>query len=184
MRIIAGVAKGRTLKVPHSAATRPATDLVRSATFSILESQQADWSRVLDLYAGSGALGLEALSRGAEWADFVEHSPRCCSIIKQNLEELGFSQRAHVYCIGVPKALSLLQDRYGIVFLDAPYADTTVPAVLEQLAGSTLVDENSTVVVLHSARRTLAPCYGRLSRVKERRHGDTGISIYQQEALS
>ncbi len=87
MRVIAGRAKGHQLKVPKGTGTRPATDLVRGAIFSILETTTSNWSRVLDLFAGSGALGIEALSRGAGWVDFVEREPRCCSIIRENLEK-------------------------------------------------------------------------------------------------
>ena len=106
MRVITGKAKGHRLKAPKRAATRPATDLVRGAIFSILETTNVDWTRVLDLFAGSGALGIEALSRGADWVDFVEHEPRCCAIIKQNLEKTKLEAQAHIYCCSVAKAIS------------------------------------------------------------------------------
>jgi len=108
MRVIAGKAKGHQLRVAKGTVTRPATDLVRGAIFSILESMTNDWSQVLDLYAGSGALGIEALSRGAGWVDFVEREPRCCDIIRQNLEKTRLAAQAHVYCCGVTKAISFL----------------------------------------------------------------------------
>ena len=85
MRVIAGKAKGHRLKVPKGTITRPATDLVRGAIFSILENTTDNWERVLDLFSGSGALGIEALSRGAGWVDFVERKARCCAIIRENL---------------------------------------------------------------------------------------------------
>ena len=90
MRVIAGEAKGFRLKVPNKLATRPATELVRGAIFSILETMADDWSQVLDLFSGSGSLGIEALSRGAGWVDFVEKERRCCAIIKDNLEKDWF----------------------------------------------------------------------------------------------
>ena len=86
LRVITGTAKGTLLKVPDIAGVRPATDLVRGAIFSILENLTDEWSRVLDLFSGSGSLGIEALSRGAGWVDFVDRERRCCDIIKQNLE--------------------------------------------------------------------------------------------------
>ena len=92
MRVIAGKAKGHRLKVLKGTITRPATDLVRGAIFSILENSKSDWEQVLDLFSGSGALGIEALSRGASWADFVEQEPRCCAIIRENLEKVGYTQ--------------------------------------------------------------------------------------------
>ena len=98
MRVITGRAKGHLLAVPKGVYVRPATDLVRGAIFSILENTASEWSRVLDLYAGSGALGIEALSRGAGWVDFVDYERRCCGIIKQNLEKTKLGANAHIYC--------------------------------------------------------------------------------------
>ena len=122
MRVIAGKAKGHRLKAPKTTATRPATDLVRGAIFSILENRAEDWSQVLDLYSGSGALGIEALSRGAGWVDFVEHNPQTCSIIKENLEKTKFIEQAHIYCWDVAKAISVLDKEYNIILVDPPYA--------------------------------------------------------------
>jgi len=169
--------------VPQCAATRPATDLVRSAVFSILESMQPDWTRVLDLFAGSGALGLEALSRGAGWVDFVDQDHRCCSTIRQNAETMGFSTMMHVYCEKVLRAVSTVKDTYGLVFLDPPYADESLPSLIGQIAGTSLVQRHTVVTVLHSSRRTLDDSYGRLLRIKERRHGDTMISMYKEVTL-
>src|SRR4030042_6735847 len=124
MRVIAGKAKGHHLKAPKGSLIRPTSDLVRGAIFAILDSVATNWSRVLDLYAGTGALGIEALSRGAGWADFVEREVRCCNVIKENLEQTKLSESAHVYCCTVRKALSFLKEFYGIVLLDPPYNDT------------------------------------------------------------
>ena len=98
VRVITGKAKGHQLKVPKGTITRPATDLVRGAIFSILENLTDNWTQVLDFFSGSGALGIEALSRGADWVDFVEHKPRCCDIIRQNLEKTKLAAKAHIYC--------------------------------------------------------------------------------------
>jgi 16S rRNA (guanine966-N2)-methyltransferase len=97
MRIIAGKAKGKSIKSPKSVAIRPTSDLIRGAIFSILESMDIDWSSVLEFYAGTGSMGIEALSRGAGWADLVERNPKCCATIKENLEHTGFAEQAHVY---------------------------------------------------------------------------------------
>ena len=112
MRVIAGKAKGHRLKVPTGTYVRPATDLVRGAIFSILETTADDWSLVLDLFAGSGALGIEALSRGAGWVDFVDHEQRCCDIIRQNLEKTGLTAQTHIYCCSVAKAITFLDKEY------------------------------------------------------------------------
>jgi len=180
MRIIAGKAKGHQLKVPKRSATRPATDLVRGAIFSILDTATNDWTRVLDLFAGSGALGIEALSRGADWVDFVEHEPRCCGIIRQNLEKTKLAAQAHVYCCSVVKALSFLDKEYSIILMDPPYSNSSIGILVTQLATSKLVGTNTIVVVTHSPHFTLNSTYATLNLIKERRHGDSCIALYQK----
>lgn len=180
MRVIAGKAKGHQLKVPRGVYVRPATDLVRGAIFSILENIVADWVCALDLYAGSGAMGIEALSRGVGWVDFVDRERRCCDMIRRNLEKTGFSTQAHVYCSSVAKALSFLDKEYSIVLIDPPYANTSIGSVVAQLADSRLVGTDSVVVVTHSPRLSLDPAYGPLSLTKEHRHGDSCIAVYRK----
>jgi 16S rRNA (guanine966-N2)-methyltransferase len=181
MRITGGTARGLTLKVPDRCQIRPTTDMVREAIFSMLVSRAGRWSRMLDLYAGTGALGIEALSRDAEWVDFVDQQPRCCAIIKQNLANAGFAQHSHVYCCSVAKALTFLEGSYDIIFIDPPYSDTTVGNLLTQLDSSMYIHEESLIVVPHASRSPLASDYGGLHVIKERRHGDTCISIYHRE---
>ena len=180
MRVIAGRAKGHQLKVPRGFTTRPATDLVRGAIFSILETIASDWSQVLDLFSGSGALGIEALSRGAGWVDFVERKPRCCDIIRQNLEKTKLSAQTHIYCCSVNKALSFIDKEYNIILMDPPYSDSSIGNVITQLATSKLVGTDSVVVVTHSPHLPLEETYAPLNLVKERRHGDSCIAIYQK----
>jgi len=182
MRVIAGKAKGHHLKVPGGTTTRPATDLVRGAIFSILETSAVGWGQVLDLFSGSGALGIEALSRGAGWVDFVEQKPRCCGIIKENLEKTKLEAQAHIYCCSVAKALSFLDKEYDIILMDPPYSDTSIGSLVAQLAMSRLVGASSTLVVTHSPHLPLKPAYAALKLVKEHRHGDSCIAIYRKEA--
>ena len=181
MRVIAGTAKGHRLKVAKGTITRPATDLVRGAIFSILETITDDWEQVLDLFSGSGALGIEALSRGAGWVDFVERQPRCCAIIRENLEKTKLAAQAHVYCCSVAKALSFLDKEYSIILMDPPYSDSSIGNLVAQLATSKLVGTNSIVVVTHSPRLTLNSTYAPLNLIKEHRHGDSCIAVYQKE---
>ena len=180
MRVIAGKAKGHRLKVPKGTVTRPATDLVRGAIFSILENSDSDWTQVLDLFSGSGALGIEALSRGAGEVDFVDQEPRCCAIIKQNLETTKLAAQAHVHCCRAAKAISFLDKEYGIVLMDPPYSDSSIGDLITQLAASKLVGASSTVVVTHSTHFPLNSAYGTLELVKERRHGDSCIAVYKR----
>jgi 16S rRNA (guanine(966)-N(2))-methyltransferase RsmD len=180
MRIIAGKAKGHQVKVARGRITRPATDLVRGAIFSILENTASNWSQVLDLFSGSGALGIEALSRGAGWVDFVERVPRCCDIIRQNLEKTRLTLQAHVYCCSVAKAVSFLDKEYGIILMDPPYSNLSIGNLLAQIATSKLLGANSVLVVTHSPHLLLDSTYFPLKLTKERRHGDSCIAIYQK----
>jgi len=181
MRVIAGEAKGHQIKAPKVATTRPATNLVRGAIFAMLETLAADWRQVLDLFSGSGALGIEALSRGAGWVDFVEHEPRCCAIIRENLEKTKMTSRAHVYCCSVAKAISFLDKEYNIILIDPPYSDPSIGKLITKLATSRLVGKETIVVVTHSPHLSLSPIYPPLCLVKERRHGDSCIAIYRKE---
>lgn len=182
MRIIAGKVKGCVLKSPKGSKTRPATELVRGAIFSILESAAVDWSLVLDLFSGSGSLGIEALSRGAGWVDFVEQEKRCCAIIKQNLGKTGFKDNAHVYCCSTSKAISFLDKEYGIILMDPPYSSPSIDKTIEQLADSDLIGSQSIVVVTHSQRRQLQPDYAPLNLIREYRYGDSVVALYRKEA--
>jgi 16S rRNA (guanine(966)-N(2))-methyltransferase RsmD len=178
MRVIAGKAKGYSLRLPKGSHIRPTVDLVRGAIFSALESLSVDWSHVLDLYAGSGALGIEALSRGAEAVDFVERNHRCCFIIKENLKHTGLAERARVYRMEARKALRTLEKQYTLIFLDPPYSDRSGHTMLGEVAESSLVGRQTTIVMEHSQRRIPEETCGRFHMIRRLRHGDTCVSIY------
>lgn len=182
MRVIAGSAKGHRLKAPQSGAVRPTSDLVRGAIFSMLGSLGVDLGRVLDLFAGSGALGIEALSRGAAWADFVERDPKAVAIIRENLQHTKLGDRARIHRRSAKAALLDLKEAYNTIFIDPPYADPALPQFLQALGASSLVGPGTTVVVEHWRRWELPPHIGPLTRQVERRHGETVVSIYRQEA--
>jgi 16S rRNA (guanine(966)-N(2))-methyltransferase RsmD len=181
MRITGGKVKGTHLKALPRGSIRPTTSVVRNAIFSLLDNSTANWHRILDLYAGTGALGIEALSRGAEWVDFVDYRKNCCDIIRSNLERIGELQRAHVYCCNVSKALGFLENSYDIIFVDPPYSDPSVDNLLVNLAESKLVGEDCVVVLCHANRFSLSSAYDGLHLIKQRRYGDTFIFIYQKE---
>jgi len=184
MRVITGKAKGHRLKVAKGTITRPATDLVRGAIFSILETTTNDWEQVLDLFSGSGALGIEALSRGAGWVDFVEREPRCCAIIRENLEKTKLAANAHIYCCSVAKALSFLDKEYDIILVDPPYSNSSIGNLMAQLATSKLIGRDTVLVVTHSPRLPLDSTYTTLHLVKEYRHGDSCIALYRKEGIA
>lgn len=126
MRVIAGSAKGRTLDAPRGGGTRPATDRIRETLFSILEPILGD-ARVLDLFAGAGTLGIEALSRGSAHVTFVERSAEALKALRRNIASTGFSDRAEVVAANV---LAFLEQKvvgpYDVVFCDPPFADVTI----------------------------------------------------------
>ena len=184
MRITGGSARGQIIKTLPGLLVRPTTDRVREAIFSMLAAMSTGWERGLDLFAGSGALGLEALSRGMDWIDFVDQNRRCCQIIKQNLAKTGFIDKGHVYCCPAMKAIGLLENAYDLVFVDPPYADTHLGEVITCLARSGLVSDNTLVTVSHASRSRLLTRYENMERIKEKKYGDTCISIYQKEGTS
>ncbi|MDP9180416.1 MAG: RsmD family RNA methyltransferase [Chloroflexota bacterium] len=182
MRVIAGSAKGRHLKGPprkgNRSLARPSSDMVREALFSALDAVGADLSRVLDLYAGTGALGIEALSRGAAWCDFVERDRGMAEVIRKNLRLTGFELRSKVYPVPAERVLKQLNERYTLVLADPPYADVAAVGVLEAVAASPLTAEDTIVVLEHSARDEPAASLGPLCLIRVLRHGDSAISIY------
>ena len=180
MRIISGQAKGRRLTGPWGRGTRPTSSRTRAALFSSLEATGVDMGRVLDLYAGSGALGIEALSRGAAWCDFVERSPAACAAIRENLRRAGLAGRAAVHCSAAERALPRLKGPYTLVLADPPYDDPSAIAVLERLARSTLVEPGRTVLALeHRSRQSPPSLIGPLRLTKTLRHGDSAVSLYR-----
>jgi 16S rRNA (guanine966-N2)-methyltransferase len=153
---------------------------MRGAIFSALASLGADMSRVLDLYAGSGALGIEALSRGATWCDFVERDRSACELIRENLRLTGFESQARVYQVSAERALEALAGAYTLILADPPYEDRAALGVLAKLSGSRLVErERTTLVMEHSARSEPPKELGMLSLANSRRHGDSAVSIYR-----
>ena len=181
MRVIAGKAKGHPLKCPRDSRIRPTSEIVRGAIFSALESALIDWSRTLDLCAGTGSLGIEALSRGAEEADFVDRSSKCCSIIRDNLKHTGFAEKANVYRLNTDKAIHTFKKQYSLIFLDPPYADENVWTTLAKVTSSNLVGIDTTIVMEHSQKMKPEAYYGNFQMINSLHHGDTHISIFQCE---
>lgn len=182
MRITGGESKGIQLKVPVGRFIRPTTDRVREAIFAMLGNITSCGGRVLDLYAGSGALGIEALSRGADWVDFVDQNRKSCNVIEYNLKKIRLQDKTHVYCCSVNQAMIFLDKNYDVVFLDPPYSYSTTDDLLLTLSSMKILKEMSTVVISHANRFPLQSDYSGLQLAKQRRYGDSYISIYQREA--
>jgi 16S rRNA (guanine966-N2)-methyltransferase len=179
MRVTTGTAKGRNLKGPPTSGTRPMSDKIRQAVFSALGSLGVEPDRVLDLYAGTGAIGIEALSRGAEHADFVEMTAPAAAVIRENLERTQLSDRSNVHRQSVQSYLHRRAAPYDLVVLDPPYADPAIADTLNQLAESALVQSGTVVVLGHWPRLELPEQIGRLELLKRRCHGDSCFSIFE-----
>ncbi len=177
MRLTGGLDRGRRLFVPRGSRTRPTASRVREAIFNILGPPPGP---VLDLYAGSGALGLEALSRGAPAAVFVERDGNALSALRRNLREAGVEGRARVFAGDVRSALRKLaggDERFSWVFLDPPYAKDTA-GVLAALSGA-LLTSCAVVIVEHDGRHPPPDSVGCLFLTDRREYGDTELSFYR-----
>lgn len=181
MRIIGGSAGGRKLRAPSGSNTRPTSDRVREAIFNILGPPPAD-ALVLDLFAGSGGLGLEAISRGAKAALFIEHNQAALKVLRQNIAELQVDPLATVQrgdSIRVLRRLQKGSNRYHWIFIDPPYATDLAHQALESLGGSSVLESAGTVIVEHDHRQSPAESYGCLIKADIRRYGDTSVSFYE-----
>jgi len=184
MRVIAGERRGFQLKGPAGKFTRPMADRVREALFSMLASLGVEPVRVLDLYAGTGGIGIEALSRGAESADFVERNAAAAAVVRANLAHTRYTEVTRVYQEPVSTFLARVERNqteitpYDLIFMDPPYADPELVAMLERVGRSPLVESGAMLVSGHSPRVTLPQHAGRLRRLRERCYGDSCFSIY------
>jgi 16S rRNA (guanine966-N2)-methyltransferase len=185
MRVIAGQAHGRRLKAPQGLRTRPATARARASIFSRLEAGSAlEGLRVLDIFAGSGSLGIEALSRGAQSATFVDSSRAAADAIRDNLARLGLSPRGRVITADFRRVLAALEARraqFDLVFVDPPYRDDTSAEVLAKLAATGLVARGGRVVIRQSRRlSTPAPASAGFEQLKVATIGDHRIAFYRR----
>ncbi|MDL2258248.1 16S rRNA (guanine(966)-N(2))-methyltransferase RsmD [Eubacteriales bacterium OttesenSCG-928-K08] len=178
MRIIAGSAKGRPIITPKNSPTRPTLARVKESLFGILQFRLPGAS-VLDLYAGSGNLGLEALSRGAAFAVFNDLDRECALVIQKNIETFGFSSRTKVLCMDAKRAISFLSGQaFDIIFLDPPYVKGAGD-ILKSLFESKLVAPDGLVVVEHALGSPPEGQPGLFERVDARKYGDTGLCFYE-----
>ncbi len=180
MRIIAGEFRGRRLAAVKGR-IRPTSDRVREAIFNILGPAVVE-ARVLDLFAGTGALSLEALSRGAREAVLVEDQKAALGVLRRNLETLGLESRTQVMPLPVAGALRKLAAQgkhFTLVFLDPPYGRGLAQETLEALQGSGLLLPEARIVAEHSQREPLPDEIGRLRLSQSRRYGDTQVAFYE-----
>jgi 16S rRNA (guanine(966)-N(2))-methyltransferase RsmD len=180
MRIIAGSAKGRVLKSPRRGEVRPTADRVKETIFNVL-GQWLDGEKVLDLYAGIGGLGLEALSRGAAHVTFVERDPDVMATLVENIRSLGFEAATTTLLKPADRAISSLGGKaatFTLVFADPPYAAQAGEEILRALDASGVMPREARLVFEHDRREVLPERVGTLERIDERRFGDTLVSFY------
>ncbi len=179
MRIVSGKWRGRRLRAPKGKAVRPTADRVREAIFSILGGR-TEGARVLDLFAGTGALGLEALSRGASSAVLVESDPRVFAVLCRNVADLGAreAEPLHLECRAAIRLLRGRGNRFGLVFLDPPYGKGIAERSAGDLAGGGLLEPGGTVVVEEAARAGEPAFPPGWERIEDRHYGSTRVMIF------
>ncbi|MCQ6557963.1 16S rRNA (guanine(966)-N(2))-methyltransferase RsmD [Paenibacillus mendelii] len=185
MRVIAGTAKGRALKAVPGMNTRPTTDKVKEAIFSMI-GPYFDGGRALDLFAGTGGLGIEALSRGMEHAVFVDLERQSIEVIKRNVEAARVAERAEIYRNEAGRALKVLEKRaatFSLIFLDPPYKMKEMDILMQELADRGLLEAGGTVVVEHDADHQYPETTGAFEQTKHALYGDTAVTIYRYRPI-
>ncbi len=185
MRIISGSARGRRLHAPPDLRVRPTADRVKESLFNILTVLLGDFAglRVLDIFAGTGNLGMEALSRGAGHAVFIDSHKASVALIMKNLRMLGFEERSRVLEKDALAGMRFLEEKeapFHLVFMDPPYRKGLAKEALEYLTTSALIDDDSLVVAESSSRETLPAEFGVLRQFDRRVYGDTALHFFRK----
>ena len=183
MRVITGSARGHNLKAPKGENTRPTSDRIKEALFSII-GMIDDGSTVLDLFSGSGAIGIEFLSRGAKLAYFIDSDSESIKVIKENLEKTRLIEKSLVYKNNVEKAIKTIGNKhidFDYIFLDPPYNKELVIKTLENINNEKLLKNNGIIIIEHETRLELPDKIFNIIKVDYRKYGDTSISFYRFE---
>jgi 16S rRNA (guanine966-N2)-methyltransferase len=181
VRVIGGEFKGRRLSLTRGRQIRPTSDRVREAIFDILGPHWT-FPRCLDLFAGTGALGIEALSRGAEEVVFVEQGKGALVVLKGNLEALGLKARSQVLPVTAKKGILLLGEKgevFDLIFMDPPYGKEAVGKTLAEIARIGILTATGIIVAEHASRDLILPPPG-LGLAEQRRYGDTMVSFFHK----
>lgn len=180
MRITAGGERGRRLLAPPRRGLRPTSERVREALFSILQGR-IEGARLLDLYAGTGAVGLEALSRGAAHVDFVEVNRQALRVLRGNLARCGVTDGASVHPVRVEtlcRSWTSAMSPVDVVFADPPYGDSSWREVLAAFAPRAPLGSGGVVVLEHATREPVPKQVGRLGQLRQYRYGDTMLTLF------
>ena len=180
MRVISGAARGKRLEELPGLATRPTTDRVKEGLFNAIQFD-IEGRRVLDLFAGTGQLGIECLSRGAAFCDFVDMAPAALKVAEKNVRACGLEARAAFHRRDFSAFLSGVKEKYGLVFLDPPYASGNLERALEQIAAIDIVVKNGIIVCESPAEHLLPELAPPYEKGREYRYGKIKVTLYRRE---
>ena len=181
MRVIAGTAKGKQLKTPEGMQTRPTTDRVKEALFSIIHFDLPD-ACVLDLFGGTGQLGIEALSRGAKKAVFVEAREDACRLIRENLKRTGFQDKAQVIRSDYLDYLKHCKETFDIVLLDPPYAEVFLENALKMITEIDILQSGGIIISERPLGKELPWDFEGYIRSKDYKYGKTLLAVYRKQS--
>ncbi len=182
MRVISGKAGGLRLESVKGQAVRPTADRIKESLFNIIRPIVCD-AHVLDLFAGTGALGIEALSRGAQFVTFIDRNRECVSVVKSNLQHTGFAEQAEVYLSNFEDGLRRIagmKRKYDLVFLDPPYGKGFEYKAVELLIYFNLIRTDGIIVIENEQKDILPETLNCLKRVDERGYGRTALNFYRK----
>ena len=180
MRVISGKARGVSLKTPDGMSTRPTTDRVKEAMFSIIQFD-IPGARVLDLFGGTGQLGIEALSRGAKYADFVDQGEASCKLIKENLRRAKMDDQATVHRSDYRVFLNKCTNRYDIILLDPPYAEEFLENSLKLITEIDILQTSGIIVTERPLDKALLCDFAGYSRSKDYKYGNTLVTLFRKD---
>ena len=180
MRVISGKAKGVSLKTPQGMLTRPTTDRVKEAMFSIIQFDLPA-ANVLDLFGGTGQLGIEALSRDANSAVFVDERDDACKLIKENLKRTRFENSAKIVCSDYMAYLNRCKEKFNIIFLDPPYAEVFLENALKTITEIDILQTGGIIVTERPAGKDLPWSFSGYTRSKDYKYGHTILTMYRKD---
>lgn len=178
MRVITGTARGTKLKAPQGLATRPTADRVKEALFNIIQYEIA--GEVLDLFAGSGQLGIEALSRGADKAVFVDERADAIGVVRENLHRTHLEDKAEVICADYLSYLARCKKRFHLVFLDPPYAEKYLENAIKRISEIDILAEGAIIIAERPLGKPLDYDFPGLVRSKDYVYGKTTITLFRR----
>lgn len=179
MRVITGSAKGVRLLTPEGMNTRPTSDRVKEGLFSIIQFE-VEGRNVLDLFAGTGQLGIEALSRGAESAVFVDYSPQAVKLVKENIRRAKLQDQASVFQADYESFLRSCRQKFDIIFLDPPYAEKILENALKIISEIDILRDGGIIICEKTAEKAFEDAFEGLVRQKEYRYGNTSLVLFRK----